>query len=255
MRPPCLLAALAFILTASACTAAPDLPPVQPYAAAVLAKLHYKAVFVAGDGSLPVFDNAADGVETRLRERGALASGARQRLSAAPSVIARDGVRSASLDHVLDAIRGMKPGAGEGCFVFATSHGAPHRGLALASAGAMLTPGALDRALASGCGNAPTVAIISGCFTGSFTQPPMARANRIILTASRSDRASFGCGAGRTFTFYDRCLLNALGQGGGWHQAYGSVQQCVAGEERKGHFQRSGPQAYFGPAVADLPVP
>lgn len=82
MRLPCLVAALAFILTASACTPAPDLPPVQPYAAAALAKLHYKAVFVAGDDSLPLFDNAADGVETRLRERGAIASGARRRLSA-----------------------------------------------------------------------------------------------------------------------------------------------------------------------------
>lgn len=252
---PRLVAGLIGLLTASACAAAPDLPPVRPFDAAALATVHYKSVLIAGDDSLPVFDNAVDSVAARLRKHGAAAPGALQRLSAASAIIARGDVRSASLDHVLDAIRTMRPGAGEGCFVFATSHGAPYQGLALTKTGEMLNPAALDRALTIGCGDAPTVVIVSGCFTGSFAQPPMARANRVILTASRSDRASFGCGAGRTYTVYDQCLLGALDQDGAWPRAYMSVQRCVAGEERKGRFQRSEPQAYFGPAVAGLSSP
>jgi len=252
---PRLIAGLVGLSIASACAAVPDLPPVQPFNAAAHATIHYRGVLIAGDDSLPVFDNAVDGVAARLREHGAAAPGALQRLSAASAIIARGGVRSASLDHVLDAIRTMRPGAGEGCFVFATSHGAPYRGLALTKTGEMLNPAALDRALTVGCGNAPTVVIVSGCFSGNFTQAPMARENRVILTASRSDRASFGCGAGRTYTVYDRCLLDALDQGGAWPRAYASMQRCVAGEEREGRFQRSEPQAYFGSAVAGLSFP
>ena len=247
--------ALVVLMAASACLAARNLPPVQSRNAAAPATTHYRAVLVAGDDSLPVFDNAADDVVIWLRRQGAVASGALQRLSTTPAVIGRNGVRSASLEHVLDAVENMKPDAGEGCFVFATSHGAPYQGLALTKTGEMLNPAALDRALTVGCGNAPTVVIVSGCFSGNFTQAPMARANRVILTASRSDRASFGCGSGRTYTFYDRCLLDALDQAGAWPRAYVSAQRCVADEEHKGRFQRSEPQAYFGPAVAGLSFP
>jgi len=247
--------ALVILMAAPACLAARDLPPVQSHDAAAPATTHYRAVIVAGDDSLPVFDNAADRVAIWLRRQRAVASGALQRLSTTPAVIGRNGVRSASLEHVLDAVESMKPDAGEGCFVFATSHGAPHRGLVLAEADEFLNPRALDRALASGCGNAPTVVIISGCFSGSFTRAPMARANRIVLAAARPDRPSFGCGAGRTYTVYDRCLLDALDQGGAWQQAFGSVQRCVSGEERRERFEPSEPQAYFGSAMANLRLP
>lgn len=247
--------AAAIVLAVLAGAAAPAPFPAQPHGAAAQARMRYKAVLVAGDGRLPVFDNAVEGVAARLRKRGAVAPGGLQRLSAAPGAFAQHGVRSASLDHVLDAIRAMKPSAGEGCFVFATSHGAPGRGLALGEAGELLGPAALDRALLSGCGDAPTVVVVSGCFSGNFAQAPMARANRIILTAARADRPSFGCGAGRRYTVYDRCLLDALDGGGAWRRIYQSVQRCVANEEQDGEFQPSRLQAYFGRAVAGLPAP
>ncbi len=247
--------ALVVLMAASACLAARNLPPVQSRNAAAPATTHYRAVLVAGDDSLPVFDNAADDVVIWLRRQGAVASGALQRLSTTPAVIGRNGVRSASLEHVLDAVENMKPDAGEGCFVFATSHGAPHRGLVLAEADEFLNPRALDRALASGCGNAPTVVIISGCFSGNFAQAPMARVNRIVFAAARPDRPSFGCGAGRSYTVYDRCLLDALDQGSVWQQAFGLIQRCVASEERRERFEPSEPQAYFGSEVANLRLP
>jgi hypothetical protein len=169
--------------------------------------------------------------------------------------VARSGVRSASLSHVLDAVAAMRPGPGQGCLVFATSHGVPRRGLYLAARDEVLSPADLDRALARGCGDAPSVVVISACFSGSFAQPPMTRANRVLLTASRADRASFGCGAGRAYTVYDRCLLGALDAGGTWRSAYGRIRACVAGEEARGGFTPSAPQAWFGPALADMPLP
>lgn len=255
MRGLHLLSALAVSALVAACASVPDLPPVQPYDAATLAATHYKAVLIAGDGSLPVFDNAADGVAARLHEQGGLVAADMQRLSAAPTVVAQEGVRSASLDHTLGAIAAMKPVAGQGCFVFATSHGAEYRGLSLGATGEVLSPSALDGALARGCGNAPTVVVVSGCFTGNFAQAPMARANRVVLAAARADRTSFGCGAGRTYTVYDRCLLDAMDGGGSWQRVHDTVRQCVITEESKGRFKPSEPQAWFGPAVAGLSVP
>ena len=242
-------------LLMTACTPPPELPPVPTYDTAALAAVRYKVVLVAGDSRLPAFDNAVEAVSQRLGERGRIVPGGTQRLSAAPALTTQNGIRVTSLGHVLDAVENMRPQAGEGCFVFATSHGAVSRGLSLAATQEFLDPYALDRALARGCGNAPTAIVISGCFSGIFAQAPMTRPNRIVLTAARADRSSFGCKADRTYTVYDKCLLDALDTGGNWRQVYMSLQICVGVEENRQHFTPSMPQAWFGPAVADMPLP
>ena len=231
-----------------------ELQPVPNYAPEALSALRYKAVLVAGDPSAPAFDHATEAVRDRLIAR-QVAPADIQRLSAARAVIGRDGVRSASLENVLSAISGLRPAAGQGCLVFATSHGAYHEGLVLAPSQNFLTPAALDKALVSGCGNAPTAVIISGCFSGTFTQPPMTRANRVILTAAREDRPSFGCGAGFEYTVYDRCLLAAMDGSGTWRAAYEMIRTCVSAREQELHFRPSEPRAFFGAAVTGLPVP
>jgi hypothetical protein len=215
---------------------------------------HYKAVLIAGDWSAAAFDHATEAMQQRLLA-GAVAPADLQRLSAARAQIGRDGVQSSTLDHVLAAIEQMHPAPGEGCFVFATSHGAYNAGLVLMPSQDFLTPAALDHALDAGCGNAPTVAIISACFSGSFAKPPMARANRIILTAARPDRTSFGCGAGFHYTVYDRCLLQAMDHSAAWREAYAEIKACVAKREKAFRITASGPQAWFGADVAALPVP
>ena len=233
----------------AACAATPTLPASPAYDTAILQATRYKAVLIAGDDSLPVFDNAVQAMAAAIPP-GRLVTAVR--LSAAAAAIAEPGVRSATRDHVLDAISGLKPGPGEGCLVFATSHGALYRGLFLAPSREMLDPAALDRALARGCGNAPTVVIVSACFSGSFAQAPVARVNRIILAASRSDRASFGCSAGREFTVYDDCLTHAVSSAGQWQTVHTATRQCVAAEETRGGFPPSQPQASFGNAVSSL---
>ncbi len=222
---------------------------------AALSPRAYKSVLIAGDGSLPVFDNAVSSLSNILRRGGEVAPAAIIRLSASRSQVRHRGIRSATLSHVLAAIAAMKPRAGEGCFVFATSHGGEDEGFFLDASQNFLTPAALDQALAQGCSDAPTVVVISACFSGSFAQPPMARANRIVLTAARPDRTSFGCQAGRRFTVYDRCLLEALPAGKTWLQVYENIKDCVSDEEERQDATPSEPQAWFGAAVADIPVP
>jgi hypothetical protein len=223
---------------------AADAPPV----------LHYKAVLIAGDWSAAAFDHATTAMQERLLAR-QVAPGDLQRLSAARAMAGRNGVQSSTMGHVLAAIEHMHPDPGEGCFVFATSHGAYGEGLVLVPSQDFLTPEALDHALDVGCGNAPTVAIISGCFSGSFAKPPMARDNRVILTAARDDRTSFGCGAGFQYTVYDRCLLQALDHSVAWQAAYTMIKACVATREKAFQIKASEPQAWFGDSVAGLSIP
>ena len=222
----------------------------QPARSASPAPASYKTVLIAGDYHLPVFDNAVRDVAARLRARGAVAPGDVRALSAAAP-----GARSATVGNVLRAIAAMRPGAGQGCFVFATSHGVQGVGLYLAARNEALSPALLDRALVQGCGDAPTVVVVSACFSGGFAEAPMARPNRIVLTAARPDRASFGCGAGRTYTVYDHCLLDALDRGGTWRAAYATIQGCVAVDEQEDGFLPSEPQAWFGADVADMALP
>jgi hypothetical protein len=215
-----------------------------------LSGLHYKAVLIAGDQSATAFDHATAAMRDRLLGRGVAAADI-QRLSASPGADAR----LSTLPNVLAAIEHMHPAAGEGCLVFATSHGAWQDGLVLAASENFLTPAALDRALSRGCGGAPTVVIISGCFSGDFAKPPMARANRIVLTAAREDRPSFGCGAGFEFTVYDRCLLETMDRAGTWRAAYAMIRTCVAASEKEAHFPPSDPRAWFGADLTGMPLP
>lgn len=214
-----------------------------------------RAVLVAGDGGLRVFDNGVAGVQAWLRNMARIAPDQITRLSASPRIIARQRAEPASLHHVMLAIEGLKPAPGQACFVFVTSHGIRDDGVALSYDDSVLRPAALDRALATGCGNAPTVAIISACYSGSFTQPPMTRANRIVLTAARADRPSFGCGAGETYTFFDRCLLDSLDRGPRWRDVFAATRSCVEQREADDDESPSMPQGWFGPAVADLALP
>jgi hypothetical protein len=83
----------------------------------------------------------------------------------------------------------------------------------------------------------------------------MQKPNRIILTAAREDRTSFGCGAENEYTYWDGCLIDSLPASDSWKSLYGNIQQCVQRKESRGRFKPSLPQAYFGPQVSDLKIP
>ena len=215
----------------------------------------WKALLISGDAELPVFDNAVQQVAMRLNQRSGIPYSDMQRLSTDARIVGQQGIGVASLQGVWAALGGMNPGPGQGCFVFITSHGAQQRGIVLAAYRQFLNPYDFDRALAAGCGTAPTIAVISGCYTGNFAQPPVTRPNRVILTAARPDRTSFGCGAGYTYTVFDSCLLQAMDRGGPVQWTFSAIQGCVTAEERREGVLASEPQAYFGPAVSRLSFP
>ena len=213
---------------------------------------HWQAVLVAGDTAQPVFNNAVDAVGMWLIEHG-LAPSDIHRLAA--SAGRRDpSEEPATLPRVLSRIAALHGRSGDGCFVFITSHGAHNLGIYLSRDDEILNPAALAHALDSGCRAAPTVVVISGCYSGSFARGVMTAPNRIILTAARADRPSFGCAAERTYTDYDACLLGSLPHAVTWRGVFDETRHCIELRERQDAERPSHPQASFGAAVRNLPL-
>ena len=208
----------------------------------------WHAVLVAGDASLEVWDRAVERMASGLQGGGRLAS--LRRFSARRETGAEPAIRK----PVLAAIAGLRPAPGEACLVFLTMHGAPGQGLAFAAEPGFLTPAQLDAALSQGCGRAPSFIIASGCFTGGFAVQPMARPNRVVLTAARADRSSFGCAPEFALTVFDACLLDSLNTAPPTPAALAKASAaCVAREERRQNMTPpSEPQTAIGAAVGGL---
>lgn len=249
-------ALLLLVLLAAACAA----PPPPPYAgpvhdASALAATKWRAVLVAGNPTLPVWDNATRRLAAGLSAADAGVPGQVTRLTVRRDGLA-SGARRGGYDATLAAIRQLRPGQGEGCLVFLTMHGSPAGTLVFQPGGQELAPAALDAALVEGCGDAPTMVVASGCYSGRFAEGAMARANRVVMTAARPDRSSFGCDAGFQLTVFDDCLLRALAAGGAVPAVWASTTGCVQAEEqRRGLAPPSEPMLHLGPAIRDLALP
>src|ERR1700760_2701642 len=171
---------------------------------------NWQVVLAAGDDSEPVFDNATHEMSRRLAAAGGAASNV-HRLSASAAEL-EAGAEPDTADVLLRRIAYLPVRPGDRCLIFLTSHGERGAGLWLARSNRALSPDELARALSQGCAAVPTVVIVSACYSGSFATGKMARSNRIILTAARGDRPSFGCQAHRIYNFFDECLLGVLPQ-------------------------------------------
>src|SRR5690606_28437370 len=140
------------------------------------------------------------------------------------------GVRSATRANLRAALGALDVGPGDACIVHMSSHGT-RRGFQLGPR-VTLTPRQLDAALDETCGRAPTVLLISACLPGVFTGPAMRQPNRVILTAARRDRTSFGCSAELELNYWDGCVLEHLPGASSWRGLHERVRACIARKER-----------------------
>jgi hypothetical protein len=100
------------------------------------------------------------------------------------------------------------------------------------------------------CGKKPTVVVISACYSGVFV-PRLAGPNRMVLTAARPDRSSFGCGESDTYPYFDACVLESLPKVKDWPALGRAAQACVATRERaEGLTPPSEPQMSIGGEMA-----
>lgn len=138
--------------------------------------------------------------------------------------------------------------------LYLSTHGAPGL-LAREANGRDLAPATADemREWLAPLGRRPTVLILSACFSASFI-PSLRAENRIIFTAARADRTSFGCRAGAEHTVFGAALLDALATP---QTSLRAVVQTVrakvaAREHELGVTPPSEPQVSVGPSVAGL---
>ena len=236
-------------LAAWLCAAALLLPCTALAAKGAKPAPRWQAVLAAGDNAQPVFDDATEALGRFLAAHGVPAADI-HRLSASDT-----GAEPSSADRLLARIASLPARPGERCLVFITSHGREDEGVWLAHDREYLQPATLAQALSGGCARVPTVVVVSACFSGAFADGPMRAPNRIILTAARRDRPSFGCQADRTYTFFDECLIGALPRAPTWRAMFAETAACVGRMERRLRARPSQPQAFFGAAVRYLRVP
>jgi hypothetical protein len=209
----------------------------------------WKAVLMAGDDRIPAFDNAREAIADLIMDDGVSGDDTIQ-LSRDPNE-SSDGVRRTSIANLEASMLELRAGEGDACFVFMTSHGnAP--GFFIPGDG-FLMPSKLDQILDDACGPLPTVALISACYSGIFLDP-LSAPNRIVLTASRADRASFGCTSEATYTNWDECVIMNWRSADTWDELYEAVERCIQAKEMAGGFTPSLPQAFFGDELSGLRI-
>jgi len=230
---------------------AQDPPPASPPPATEPSGLTWKAAFLAGDNQLAVFDNATKTLKSMFLRMGLEERNIRE-LSSTRAEQQR-GALPSSPENLESALRDLSVGKGDACLVHLTSHGT-RQGFFLRN-GPTISPSRLSSILDRGCGEQPTVVLISACYSGVFLDPVMQRPNRIILTAAAADRTSFGCSSENQYTYWDGCVIDNLAQSDNWNALYGAVQRCVEIKESQQRFTPSLPRAFFGDSIAGLRTP
>jgi hypothetical protein len=97
-----------------------------------------------------------------------------------------------------------------------------------------------------------TVIVISACYSGSLIGS-LRSPDRIIATAARADRSSFGCAAGNRHTDFGDAELHGFGdRGRSLRQVFTAIRNDVARMEEADQLRPSDPQVWVGGNVIDL---
>jgi hypothetical protein len=208
----------------------------------------WAAIVVAGDwhahdGSpSEAFDNARRDLSNDLVQMGFSPDDVQQ-FSVRPGNYPQTHPLQSDAHSIATSLWDLSNRTNTGCFIYFTSHGSPD-GIVMGDT--TYAPSSLATMLDNTCSTRPTVVIISACFSGVFV-PALQAPNRMILTAARRDRTSFGCGSSNYYTFFDQCVLESLPGSSDFPGLGRAVQVCVAAREKKEHMTPpSEPQLWIG---------
>lgn len=230
----------------------------------------WKALLVAGsayegEATIENWDRAREGVHRLLLDSGvepgnirALTTMPRYEGTTAYGV----SLHWATIANMRAALESLQLSTGDALFLFITSHGSPDEGIVLERGGResprMLSVARLSALLDELVGDLPAVILLSACYSGQFLagDEGLGADNRVVMTAARHDRSSFGCGSGSLMPHWDESLIDAL-QGAAfrrvgsrersWTEIARRVEAAIADRERGfAESSRSYPQASIG---------
>lgn len=214
----------------------------------------WAVVVVAGDNHAhggahsEVFDNARRDLAKALSDRG-FSSDHILQFSIKPESYPKEQVLRTDSLEIVHRLEALTQTAKDGCLLYFTSHGSPE-GVVVGRNN--WTPNIMAQVVDATCADRPAVIIISACFSGIFV-PLLADPNRMVLTAARPDRASFGCGEANRYTYFDGCVLQQIGGAHDFAALGRSVQACVAKQEHDtGAAPASEPQLEIGAALRPM---
>jgi hypothetical protein len=212
----------------------------------------WAAIVVAGDwhahdGSpSEIFDNSRHDVTADLLASGFAKDNIAQ-FSVRPERYPGDSPAQSDSQTIANSLWDLSNRTSAGCLIYFSSHGSSD-GVVLGDS--VLSPSALKTMLNNTCSDRPTVVIISACFSGVFVKPLQAP-NRMVLTAARPDRTSFGCGATTRYPYFDQCFLSSWPGASDFPGLAHTVQDCVAAREKKEKMAPpSEPQLFIGATAA-----
>lgn len=206
---------------------APPPPPPKP-------KLFsdWAAIVVAGDWrahsgeASMVFDNARRDLTKKFVALGFQPANIRQ-FSASADNFPYEPVQPAAQEPIVSGLADVTARARGGCLLYLTSHGEPD---GIIIGGRIVDPAPIAAMVNKYCGDRPTAVIVSACFSGIFV-PLLEGPNRIVFTAARADRTSFGCGEQDQYTFFDTCVLSEIGKVASFPALADRVKACVTARE------------------------
>jgi len=206
---------------------APPPPPPKP-------KLFsdWAAIVVAGDWrahsgeASMVFDNARRDLTKKFVALGFQPANIRQ-FSASADNFPYEPVQPAAQEPIVSGLADVTARARGGCLLYLTSHGEPD---GIIIGGRIVDPAPIAAMVNKYCGDRPTAVIVSACFSGIFV-PLLEGPNRIVFTAARADRTSFGCGEQDQYTFFDTCVLGQIDKVSAFPALADKVKDCVTARE------------------------
>ena len=208
----------------------------------------WAAIFVAGDwrghagGPTEAFDNARRDLAKAFVAEGFSPQNVRQ-FSVHPEQYPDTAPFVSDIETIHTALESLTKEAKGGCLIYFTSHGNTDGAVV---GDTMFGPRMASLMLDAECGERPTVVVISACYSGVFV-PALAAPNRMVLTAARPDRSSFGCGEADKYPYFDQCMLQSLPGSPDFATLGRTVQACVANREKAEHVgPPSEPQMYIG---------
>jgi hypothetical protein len=214
----------------------------------------WAAVVVAGDwhahsgGPTEAFDNARRDVAVAFEKAG-FAPGNVQQFSVRPERYPAARPNTSTVPQIAAGLQDLVLKATGGCLVYVTSHGAPP-GVLIGAA--IVSPNRMEGLVDKACGKRPTVVIISACYSGVFL-PALAGANRMVMTAARPDRSSFGCTESDRYPYYDDCILQSLPQSSDFLDLAHRARACIDRREAiEGLRPASEPQVQVGATLRPM---